>query len=66
MSIDYVLVRGVRAIKGLFGSDSSKSTKFGPEVDNTIWFTFDTCYLHPTGWRPCWILPRWWPHWANL
>ena len=31
---------GVRAIKGLFGSDSSKSTKFGPEVDNAIRFTF--------------------------
>ena len=28
------VVRDVRAIKGLFGSDSSKSTKFGPEVDN--------------------------------
>ena len=28
------------AIKGLFGSDSSKSTKFGPEVKNAIWFTF--------------------------
>ena len=24
----------------MFGSDSSKNTKFGPEVDNTIWFTF--------------------------
>ena len=34
------IVRGVRAIKGLFGSDSSKSTKFGTEVDDTIWFTF--------------------------
>ena len=28
------VVRDVRAIKRLFGSDSSKSTKFGPEVDN--------------------------------
>ena len=34
------IVRGVRAIKGLFGSDSSKSTKFGPEVDKAIGFTF--------------------------
>jgi len=34
-----LLVRGVRAIKGLFSSDSSKSNKFGPEVDNAIWFT---------------------------
>ena len=31
---------GVRAIKRMIGSDSSKSTKLGPEVDNTIWFTF--------------------------
>ena len=31
--------RRVRAIKGLFGSDSSKSTKFGPEVDNATGFT---------------------------
>ena len=31
---------GVRAINGLFGSDSSKRTNFGPEVDNTIRFTF--------------------------
>ena len=30
----------VRAMKRLFGSDSSKSTIFGPEVDNAIEFTF--------------------------
>ena len=30
----------VRAIKGLFGSDSSKSTKFGPEGDNATETTF--------------------------
>jgi len=33
-----LIVRGVRAIKGLFGFDSSKSTKFGTEVDNPIGF----------------------------
>jgi len=33
------LVRGVRAINGLFSSDSSKSTKFGPEVHNAVGFT---------------------------
>jgi len=31
------IVRGVRAIKELFGSDSYKSTKFGPEVDNAVY-----------------------------
>ena len=35
-----LLVRGGRAIKGLFGSDSSKSTKYCTTVDNAIWFTF--------------------------
>jgi len=25
-----------------------------------------TCDLHPTGWRPCWILPICPPHCANL
>ena len=34
------IVRVVMAIKGLFGSDSSKSTKFGPEVDKAIGLTF--------------------------
>ena len=35
-----LLVKGVRAIKGLFGSDSFKSSKFGLEVDNDIGYTF--------------------------
>ena len=34
------IVRVVRTIRRLFGSDSSKSTKFAPEVDNAIRFTF--------------------------
>ena len=34
----HILVR-VRTIKALFGSDSYKNTKFGPNVDNVIWFT---------------------------
>jgi len=34
------LVRGVRAITGMFGSESSKSTKVGTEVDKAIGFTF--------------------------
>ena len=38
--ISTVLVRCVKAIKGLIGSDSSKSAIFCPEVDNAIWFTF--------------------------
>ena len=29
----YIPVMGVRAIKGMFGSDSSTSSKFGPEVE---------------------------------
>ena len=36
----YLLVRGVRAIKGLFGSHSSKSTKFSPEVAHVILIGF--------------------------
>ena len=35
LTILYIF-RGVRAIKGLFGSDSSKSTKFGTEVAPVI------------------------------
>ena len=55
-----ILVRGVSAIKGLFGSDSSKSTKFGPEVDNATESTFlpggrhfgkNQHGLHPVGYR---------------
>jgi hypothetical protein len=34
------IVRAVRASNGLFGSDFSKRTKFGPDVVNTILFRF--------------------------
>ena len=34
----HILVR-VRTIKALFGSDSYKSTNFGSDEDNAIWFT---------------------------
>ena len=34
------IVRVVRTIRRLFGSDSSKRTKFAPEIDNAIGFTF--------------------------
>ena len=37
-----IIVWGVRATKGLFGSGSSKSTKFGPEVNYAIGLTFLT------------------------
>ena len=35
-----LIASGVRAIQGLFGSDSSKSTNVGPEVDKAKGFTF--------------------------
>jgi len=35
-----VVVSGVRAIKGLLGSDSYKSYTFGQEIDNATEFTF--------------------------
>jgi hypothetical protein len=34
------LVRAVRVSNGLFGSDSSKRTKFGPDAVHTILFRF--------------------------
>ena len=45
-----LIIRGVKAIKGMFGSDSSKNTNFGTEVDNAIGFTFLPCAKTDTRW----------------